>query len=295
MPSRFKRFKLWVRRLAPASLVHILRPLPYFALEWFQPRLEVAGVPIPPLWKMYEGPRDKRLFLKNSQQALDIYNKYGYIRRDSHILDIGSGLGRKTFCLIELLLPKGQYIGLDIDRDAVDYLNKLISTEHPQFKFIHVDLYNGLYNRSGTVKPSEFRFPFNESEFDLIVAWSVFTHMLPADVIHYLKETARLLRPGGRCIFSFFVMTMAAKSAIAGGRAREAIIYEESEYFTNNRNIPEDVISYSDNWVRASYDQAGLVIEHVLPGSWVGDGEPREFPTLNYQDIVVAQKPAAAQ
>lgn len=292
--SQFKRLKLWVRRLAPAPLVHLLRPLPYFALEWFQPRLQVDGVPIPPLWKMYEGPRSKRLFLNNSQQALDIYEKYGHIQRDSHVLDIGSGLGRKTFCLIELLSRKGQYVGLDVDREAVDYLNKLISPEHPQFKFIHVDLYNGLYNRSGSVNPSEFMFPFSDENFDLVVAWSVFTHMLPADVIHYLEETSRLLRPGGICIFSFFIMTPSAREAVITKRAEERIIFEEGGYFTNNKNIPEDVIAYTRDWVLTTYRRAGLIIDHILPGSWVGDGETREFSVLNYQDIVVGRKPAAS-
>jgi cyclopropane fatty-acyl-phospholipid synthase-like methyltransferase len=39
---------------------------------------------------------------------------------------------------------------------------------------------------------------------DLVFAASVFTHVLPANVAHYFREAARILRPDGRCIFSFF-------------------------------------------------------------------------------------------
>lgn len=290
MSQQFKAFKLWVRRLAPASLVHVLRPLPYFVLEWFQPRLKVDGVPVPPLWKMYEGPRDKRLFLRNSREALDIYDRYGGISQDSHILDIGSGLGRKTFCLIEHLSHSGRYIGIDIDQDAVTYLNRIISSRHPQFTFVHVDLYNGYYNRSGTVNPSQFHFPFGDSTMDLVVAWSVFTHMLPDDVAHYLLETSRLLKANGRSIFSFFIISPAAMESITCGRAQEALAFEGPRYFTNNRNIPEDVIAFSEDTIKSMYDSAGLEIKETLPGSWIGDGKPRDFPTLNYQDIIVAEK-----
>ena len=47
---------------------------------------------------------------------------------------------------------------------------------------------------------------FPDATFDFVCATSVFTHMLPAGVANYLREIRRVLRPGGRCLATFFVL-----------------------------------------------------------------------------------------
>lgn len=153
------------------------------------------------------------------------------------MLDIGSGLGRKTLGLVDFLAAEGRYVGMDIVRDGIDWCNKVISPKHPNFVFLHVNVYNAMFNRRATVKAVDYRFPFSNSSFDLITAWSVFTHMLPRDIENYMLEAGRMLKPEGWCIFSFFIMTEKAIDAVKRGIAKEKIEYEVDGWFTNNKNL----------------------------------------------------------
>lgn len=45
-----------------------------------------------------------------------------------------------------------------------------------------------------------------DGSFDVVYAASVFTHLVPLVAANYLKESRRVLRKGGLCLFSFFVL-----------------------------------------------------------------------------------------
>ena len=240
---------------------------------------------------MFDGPRDKQLFLRNSEEAFKLYKAYGRLRSNSRVLDIGSGLGRKTLSLPEYLGNEGRYIGVDIVREGVDWCNANISAKHPNFIFLHLNVYNSRYNRRATVKAANFQFPFSDQSIDLIVAWSVFTHMYPEDIKNYLREASRMLEPDGRCLFSFYLMTESAIAAIQARTSKEKIEYKvEESFFTDNKIVPEDLTAFTENWIRSAYEEANLHIEEILYGSWVGGGDTKVFPMANYQDIVVAKR-----
>ena len=85
----FKHLKLLVRRLVPAGLLSFLRVIPYYFIEFFQSAPPTQGaIAVPPLWKMFDGPRNKDLFVRNSEEALGVYKTYGRLNPDSHVLDI---------------------------------------------------------------------------------------------------------------------------------------------------------------------------------------------------------------
>ena len=86
------------------------------------------------------------------------------------------------------------------------------SVKVPNFTFTHVDVANRLYNPNGQLNPSEFRFPCVDSSVTFVVLGSVFTHMTPADVAHYLFEVARVLEPGKRCLISYFLLNAESRA-----------------------------------------------------------------------------------
>lgn len=131
---------------------------------------------------------------------------YGHITRNSSVLEIGCGLGRIAFPLRYILSEKGSYEGFEICRYKVDFLENTFHTAFPNFSFTWADIHNTYYNPHGKIKPEEFRFPYRDSSFDIVFAASVFTHMLPGTVKHYFNETARVLKPSGRAVFSFFFL-----------------------------------------------------------------------------------------
>jgi cyclopropane fatty-acyl-phospholipid synthase-like methyltransferase len=46
---------------------------------------------------------------------------------------------------------------------------------------------------------------------DIVIAFSVFTHLLHEECYAYLQDAARVLTPGGKFVFSFFEFDMASR------------------------------------------------------------------------------------
>ncbi len=69
-----------------------------------------------------------------------------------------------------------------------------------------IDVQNGAYTPKGnTIRPTSV-FPYSDGSFDTAFLASVFRDMLPKDVRHYLYETARVLKPGGRSLTSLSLL-----------------------------------------------------------------------------------------
>ena len=75
----------------------------------------------------------------------------------------------------------------------------------PHFQFLHIDVLNERYNKDGTVSQEEMKLPYEDSSFDIIYLYSVFSHLLQRDIEAYLKEFIRLLRPKGSLFLTAFV------------------------------------------------------------------------------------------
>jgi hypothetical protein len=53
-----------------------------------------------------------------------------------------------------------------------------------------VDVRAGAHNPCGSIAAEQFRFPYPETKFDLAIAASLFTHMLPDGIANYVSEPA---------------------------------------------------------------------------------------------------------
>lgn len=218
---------------------------------------------------------------------------YGRITRSSDVLEIGCGLGRIAFPL-RYILRQGGYNGFEICREKVDFLQSRFTPAHPNFRFTWADVYNSYYNPEGSSPASEYRFPYADQSFDLVFAASVFTHMLPQNARRYFAEAARVLRPGGRCVFSFFLLEYyRSKGERPHGFAREGFDFEHhlDEFgsrfaFADPDNL-EMMTAFSTDLVETCAREAGLrLAEPPLPGFWSGSSET----WVGAQDLVVLEK-----
>jgi len=279
-----------VKNIIPAPVFSAIRDLPWAIRDVIDqgPR---DGV-MPPLRLMRDGPRGREVWIQNGEEALRFYRDVLRLGPDSTMLDIGSGMGRKTIPLLSYLNGKARYIGIDIDRDQVRWCSRNITPRNFRFSFIHVDLFNKFYNPSGSIPPSKFILPFPDRSFDVVTLWSVFTHMYPDDVAHYLAEIGRVLRPGGRVVASYFLINDAVLAGLRDGSIGPAL-HQGDRYWTNNPNIPEDLIALDEAWLRRAYADAGLSVDDpVLRGSWTGAEVDPGLVNINRQDIVVARTSA---
>ena len=127
------------------------------------------------------------------------------------------GIGRVAIPLTQYLDKDVCYEGFDIVSSGIEWCQEKITWRYPNFHFELVDLHNSYYNPSGTASASDFRFPYEDGSFDFAFSTSVFTHMLPADVEHYLAEASRVLRLGGRLLATFLLLN--EESGRDSGRA----------------------------------------------------------------------------
>jgi ubiquinone/menaquinone biosynthesis C-methylase UbiE len=100
------------------------------------------------------------------------------------LVDFGCGSGRLGSELGKSLLEV-DYLGIDVVQDLLDYA-KLKTPSNYIYK-----LNQSLY------------IPAPDNFADVIAVFSVFTHLRHSETFQYLTEMKRILRPGGKIVFSF--------------------------------------------------------------------------------------------
>jgi len=228
-------------------------------------------------------------FEEIGKEFLGYFIELGGLTTNDAVLDVGSGVGRMAIALAPYLNEHGRYEGFDVVPDGIRWCQQNLTPRYPRFRFQIADVRNRLYNPKGTASATEYRFPFEDGTFDFCFCTSIFTHLLPEEVAHYLAEVARVLRPGGRCLATFFLVP-------APGDVESTTLQRFSGRYRGNlvtdERIPEASIAYPEADVRRYLDESGLdVVEPFHYGSWSGR---KEF--LSWQDVVVVRKrPSSAR
>jgi ubiquinone/menaquinone biosynthesis C-methylase UbiE len=259
--------------------------------DWLQERVERltgrADPLVPPGRLMFVG-GTRSDFRAMGDKWVQTFIRLAGLKPSESVLDVGCGVGRMAASLSRYLNADARYEGFDIVREGIDWCQEHITPRFPRFRFQHADLYNKGYNPGGTLRAADFRFPYDGSTFDLVILTSVFTHMLPADVKWYLSEIRRVLRPGGRCLMTFFVLDASARQLIAGGAVDPSrrFAHDMGGYWVMDREVPEATLAYAEEAVREMVRDAGLVIQEPIHlGGWGGKARAR---SNHSQDIVVA-------
>jgi len=189
--------------------------------------------------------------------------------------------------LLDYLKPPGRYEGLDINLKKIKFAQNNIHPRYPHFNFTAADVYNKMYNPQGTQRGDTYRFPYVDGWFDVVYAASVFTHLLPRDAANYLKESRRVLRKGGRCLFSFFVLDY-----YRGPGTSTWSIYEFDHPLADfdgvavyELQVPEHVIAYNIATIEKIASEAGFKVERIVPGFW----SKAHKVGVNEQDLILLE------
>jgi SAM-dependent methyltransferase len=183
------------------------------------------------------------------------------------------------------------YVGFDIVKDAVDWCTQHVTERFPNFQFNFADVYNRVYNPKGIQPASRYRFPYEDGQFNLVFATSVFTHMLPGDVTNYLAETNRVLKEGGRCFATFFILNDESSKLVQGGLASFNFKRTGQNFATVNESMPEAAVAYDQETVQALYSKNNFELRTPIRfGSWCGRSGGSDF-----QDELLAHKTVTSQ
>jgi SAM-dependent methyltransferase len=193
---------------------------------------------------------------------------YHGLSADHRVLDIGSGVGNFAVGLADYL--RSGYDGVDVHREAVQWCQETITPRYPAFRFHHADLASRAYNTGGRTDAAHYRFPFPERQFDFVFLASVFTHMLPDAVQHYIDEIARLLRPGGVCVASFFFLNSQTRKPVEEGRSFMPFPIECDSGLCrlHDAATPEAAVAIDEEFVLSAYRDAGLEVRNIRRGDW---------------------------
>ena len=225
-----------------------------------------------------------------SYYFLAYFIQIGGLAPTDRVLDIGCGVGRLAYSLAYYLKRPGSYEGFDIIGSLIDWAQKNITPRFPLFKFHPVNIYNQMYNPTGTVQAVDFIFPYADESFDFIFLTSVFTHMQAQEVQHYLEEINRVLKLGGRCLCTCFLLNEESELAILQGHSTLDISYKLEDCFTNDLAVPESAIGYKEALLLEWMEDSGLDVTGKYYGYWSG----RSCFT-SMEDIVIVEKTRSAK
>lgn len=97
---------------------------------------------------------------------------------DTRMLDFGFGWGRISRTFMEKVSIRNLY-GVDVDPSFTEMTRSLFDSDHFQ-----------------TCAPFP-PIPFDDASFDLVISYSVFSHLSERACADWMREFARLVRPGG--------------------------------------------------------------------------------------------------
>jgi ubiquinone/menaquinone biosynthesis C-methylase UbiE len=226
-------------------------------------------------------------FEKIGKHLLHALIEIAGLKPNERVLDVGCGIGRVAIPLMDYMKGNGCYEGFDIVPHEIKWCQKNISSRYSNFHFQLADIYNGVYNAAGKYKASNYKFPYKDESFDFVFLTSVFTHMLTEDMENYLSEIVRVLRKGGRCFITYFLLNpetirlMEQKQSIFDFK-----LESDGCCYADDKNIPEHAVAYEESFIRKLYTKNSLIlIEPIYYGNWRNGKKSQPF-----QDFIIAKK-----
>jgi SAM-dependent methyltransferase len=269
------------RRFLPRPLRRTLRFGYYLALDSWDLCLGRRRDLVPPRSVNFVGDGD---FVETGNEFLEYFIDLGGLQPSHDVLEVGCGIGRMARPLTGYL-STGSYEGLDIVPSGIRWCERNITSRFPRFRFSLADIRNSEYNRKGTLRASEYSFPYPDGRFDFCALTSVFTHMLAADTDRYLSELSRVLRPGGRTLATFFLLNDESVRAVAAESSSLLFRYGLADCWTTDLQVPETAIAYDERTLGRLLEKNGFVLESIHYGNWCGRSQYR-----SYQDILVMRR-----
>ena len=258
----------------------VLRRLYYLPGDLFAKR----DAMIPPKGMIFIGSGD---FVEQGKLQRETILRHTGMQPDAAVLDVGSGIGRLAVAMTDYLNVDGRFEGFDLVKKGVNWCQKHITPKYPNFIFKHVDLKNDLYNLSTETSAKDFIFPYEDNQFDVVTLFSVFSHMIPEDINNYLSEIYRVLKKGGYCVATFFILDEEAKRNIEAGRTGEfSFKYRHDGYAYLDEKVKEANVAYDPECLSSMITNSKLQMVCMEPGRW---SDPHR-KSDQFQDLIILQK-----
>jgi SAM-dependent methyltransferase len=189
------------------------------------------------------------------------------LRRDARIVDIGCGWGRLAAALAEHLDPTADYHGFDPKREHVRWAQINLMPRHQALNFHITNLANRIYNPGGVLRTRTFVVPFATASRDLVVASALFAYLSPEELDAYAREAARILKPGGRLLATFYLLDDEARPILPRLGPPLAFRFPAGPIVSTSPN-GGGLVAYDEAHVRGVLERHGFVLEPTVRGTW---------------------------
>jgi len=232
------------------------------------------GVTMPPLRYMVRTGVGNNIFFPHFYYATAANNMWQYFfscglaKLDSHIVDIGCGCGKSAAILRDFKYAEtrfsGHYYGFDIDHEQVEWCSRNFPAD--RFTFCSVDGNSTVYPSSGRAPVDKNLSICDDQSIDFVFSQSLFSHLLEDDLQRYLKESYRVLRPGGAMCMTFFCLEDLQNLGLLG--KRWSFRYKEGRARVENPAFPEAAVAYEKAVLIKIASSAGFSRPEVILPSY---------------------------
>ncbi len=229
---------------------------------------------------------------KIGEDILDFLQMEKLVAVGSKVLEIGCGCGRAAVPLISFLNQgQGHYTGVDIVPGLIEFSRREIASRFRRSDFFVVQQNNPLYDSFidlASLESDLFAGDYFKSRgpFDLVIAFSVFTHLGEADARRMLSDIFGALCDGGVAAISFFILDDFSRKQVCRGDAQFFHNALDSDGVKiDEYNGPNSAVGFDDHLLHAMISDAGfegIYSQHA--GSW------RSTLGRQFQDMIVLKK-----
>jgi SAM-dependent methyltransferase len=218
--------------------------------------------PLPPLWlRRHTGAVAQ--FETAARQTAEFLDGLGLVPPGSCVLDIGCGAGAMVPEFARRLGPSGRYVGFDVHSPSIEWCRERYAND-PRFSF-QLAAVASAYGAASGPPATSLRFPIEDARADLVLAKSVFTHLLEPEAAHYLAETRRALKPGSAAVVTAFLFDPGASEHELVQRAfpfgaRDGLVRWRL------RGRPTAAVAYAQPRFERMVGEAGLRVQWMSPG-----------------------------
>ena len=171
-----------------------------------------------------------------------------------------------------------RYVGFDVHEPSVLWCRRRFAND-PRFAF-EVARVASPYGTRRDRRPRAAASRWRDGEAGLVIAKSVFTHLLEPEARHYLSETRRVLRPGRSAVITAFLFDRGGPHYDA---ARRVFPHGSPTGTARWRSAsrPTAAVAYDRAIFESFVEAAGLRVQWIYFGYFPGSDR------LTGQDIVI--------